>query len=109
MDSVNDLIKELTAFSDLIGQAIDDEKWEYLNDLLARRQDCLERLFSRSDGGEDKNELSSLLRKVQREDEHYMAKVQARKLALQKEAGALNQGRKSIKAYQVISDDFARE
>lgn len=101
MSIVPELVQQLEKFVELIAVAIESRDWDGLNELLANRQEALERLCALSLSPLERKAVVTMMASMQDEDRQLLALVQSQKELLQKQAASLAHDRKAIQAYQV--------
>ncbi|MFZ2404234.1 MAG: flagellar protein FliT [Methylobacter sp.] len=101
MSVVPELVQQLEKFVELIANAIESRDWDGLNELLANRQEALERLCALSLSLLEREAVVTMMASMQDEDRQLLALVQSQKELLQKSAASLAHDRKAIQAYQV--------
>lgn len=100
MSTVAELLQQLEGFDELIAAAIESRDWDDLNDLLANRQEALERLCELPLSAPEREDAIRMMSSIQTTDKKYMELVQSQKELLQKQAASLAHDRKAIQAYQ---------
>jgi len=100
MSIVPELVQQLEGFVELIASAIESKDWDDLNDLLANRQEVLERLCELSPSPLERKIIVDMVASMQATDRQWVALVQSQKALLQKQAASLAHDRKAIQAYQ---------
>jgi hypothetical protein len=100
MNAVPELVQQLEDFVELITSAIESKDWEDLNELLANRQEALERLCALSPSPLERRAIVDMIASMQATDSQFVALVQSQKELLQKQAASLAHDRKAIQAYQ---------
>ncbi|MGZ8918355.1 MAG: flagellar protein FliT [Methylobacter sp.] len=100
MNAVPELVQQLEGFVELIASAIESKDWEDLNELLANRQEVLERLRALSPSPLERQAIVDIIASMQATDSQFVALVQSQKEILQKQAASLAHDRKAIQAYQ---------
>ena len=100
MNAVPELVQQLEGFVELITSAIESKDWDDLNELLANRQEALERLCVLSPSPLERKIIVDMMASMQATDNQLVALVQSQKELLQKQAASLAHDRKAIQAYQ---------
>jgi len=100
MNAVPELVQQLEGFVELITSAIESKDWDDLNELLANRQEALERLCALSPSPLERQAIADMMASMQATDSQFVALVQSQKELLQKQAASLAHDRKAIQAYQ---------
>ncbi|MCK9621163.1 MAG: flagellar protein FliT [Methylobacter sp.] len=100
MNAVPELVQQLEGFVELIASAVESKDWEDLNELLANRQEVLERLRASSPSPLERQAIGDMIASMQATDSQFVALVQSQKELLQKQAASLAHDRKAIQAYQ---------
>jgi len=100
MSAVSELVQQLEGFVELIASAVESKDWDDLNELLANRQEGLERLCALSPSPLERQTIVDMMVSMQATDNQLVALVQSQKELLQKQAASLAHDRKAIQAYQ---------
>ena len=100
MSAVSELVQQLEVLIKLIASAVESKDWDDLNELLANRQETLERLCALSPLPLERQSIVDMMISMQATDNRLVALVQSQKEILQKQAVSLAHDRKAIQAYQ---------